>query len=59
MHPDVPEATWECPGVPEDHPAVLEEGQTCVLWCSDHEYGGMITCAHDTTWDESSLYACQ
>merc|ERR1711962_622576 len=49
MHPDVAGAAWECPGA-GDQPAKVEEGQTCVLWCPDHVFGGMITCAHDATW---------
>ena len=57
MHPDVPGATWECPGA-GCHPARIEEGQSCALWCSEHQYGGMITCAHDNTWDETFLTGC-
>jgi len=57
MHPDVAGAAWECPGA-GDAPAKVEEGQTCVLWCPDHQFGGMITCTHDATWDEGSLIGC-
>jgi len=57
MHADVPGGAWECPGA-GDKPAKVEEGQTCVLWCPDHQFGGMITCTHEASWDESSLVGC-
>ena len=58
MHPDVPGGTWECPGSGDD-PTQVEEGTTCVLRCSDNQFGGMISCTHDGTWDEDSLIGCQ
>merc|ERR1719153_25604 len=58
MHPDVPGGTWECPGV-GDNPIQVEEGVTCVLWCDDGSFGGVITCVHDGNWNEDSLVGCQ
>ena len=57
MHADVPWGAWECPGA-EAGAAKVEEGQTCVLWCPDHVFGGMITCMHDSTWNDGALTGC-
>merc|ERR1712042_50764 len=57
MHSDMPHGHWECPGS-EPGDAKIEEGQTCVLWCPDQVFGGMITCKDDATWDEGSLIGC-
>jgi len=58
MHPDVAGGDWECPGAEVDKPAKVQEGQTCMLWCPGHEYGGHITCGHDATWDETGIIGC-
>merc|ERR1719209_2616372 len=52
---DGPGETWNCP---KDEGLRVEEGHTCVLMC-DGVYGGMVSCNHDGTWDESQLLGCQ
>jgi len=55
MHEDVPGGVWNCP---TDEPGAgkIKEGHTCLLFCGPtEEFGGLISCRDDGTWDESGL----
>jgi len=58
MHSGMPGGEWDCPGS-EDGAPKIEEGQTCILWCNGHDFGGTITCEDDANWDESGIIGCK
>lgn len=57
MHADIPGGAWDCPG-DDAGAAKIEEDHTCLLWCPNQVFGGVITCTHDGTWNEGALIGC-
>merc|ERR1711915_232810 len=69
MHEDIPNGNWHCPAANKCSlvlPGVtwcsgapkIKEGQTCMLFCSENQYGGSITCQNNGTWMANGALKC-